>query len=221
MRILVIEDEPRIRAFLARGLEAEGYAVDEAGDGQAGLRREALERHDLVVLDLLLPGIDGLSVLRELQRRRPELPVVIVSARSDLPTKLRGFGLGARDYLSKPFSFDELLARIRVHLSRSGPGARENMLRAGDLTLDLARRQARIGDQVAALSDREFRLLHHLAKHPDEIVSRESLLSEVWGFHFDPSSNVVEVCVRRLRKKLGPDAPIETVRHAGYRLVSA
>jgi two-component system, OmpR family, response regulator len=220
MRILVIEDEPRIRAFLARGLEAEGYAVDEAGDGQAGLRREALEPHDLVVLDLLLPGVDGLSVLHELQRRRPELPVVIVSARSDLPTKLRGFGLGARDYLTKPFSFDELLARVRVHLSHSRR-SNENVLRAGALTLDLARRQAWIGEHVAMLSDREFRLLHHLAQHPGEVISREKLLSEVWGFHFDPASNVVEVCMRRLRKKLGPEAPIETIRHAGYRLVSA
>ncbi len=220
MRILVIEDEPRIRAFLARGLEAEGYAVDEAGDGQAGLRRAGLERHDLVVLDLLLPGMDGLSVLHELQRRRPELPVVIVSARSDLPTKLRGFGLGARDYLSKPFSFDELLARVRVHLAHTRRGD-DSLLRAGELTLDLARRQARIGERVAALSDREFRLLHHLAQHAGEVVSRESLLSDVWGFHFDPSSNVVDVCVRRLRKKLGPGAPIETVRHAGYRLVAA
>jgi DNA-binding response OmpR family regulator len=221
MRILVTEDEPRILSFVARALEAEGFVTDGADDGVQALELARREHYDLVVLDLLLPGMDGLSVLRELQRRRPELPVMIVSARSDLPTKLRGFGLGARDYLSKPFSFDELLARIRVHLSRSGPGTRENMLQAGGLTLDLARRQARIGDQVAALSDREFRLLHHLAKHPDEIVSRESLLSEVWGFHFDPSSNVVEVCMRRLRKKLGPDAPIETVRHAGYRLVSA
>ncbi len=220
MRILVIEDEPRIRAFLARGLEAEGYAVDEAGDGQAALHREAVQPHDLVVLDLLLPGVDGLSVLHELQRRRPELPVVIVSARSDLPTKLRGFGLGARDYLTKPFSFDELLARIRVHLSHTRRGE-ESVLRTGVLTLDLARRQAWIGEHVAMLSDREFRLLHHLARHSGEVVSREKLLSEVWGFHFDPGSNVVEVCMRRLRKKLGPDAPIETVRHAGYRLVSA
>ena len=220
MRILVIEDEPRIRAFLARGLEAEGYAVDEAGDGQAGLHREAAQPHDLVVLDLLLPGVDGLSVLHELQRRRPELPVVIVSARSDLPTKLRGFGLGARDYLTKPFAFDELLARVRVHLSHS-PRGDENVLHAGSLKLDLARRQAWLGEHVAMLSDREFRLLHHLAQHPGEVVSREKLLSEVWGFHFDPGSNVVEVCMRRLRKKLGPEAPIETIRHAGYRLVAA
>jgi DNA-binding response OmpR family regulator len=159
-------------------------------------------------------------VLRELRGRRPELPVVIVSARSDLRTKLRSFELGACDYVAKPFAFDELLARIRVQLRvrRSEDG---NLLRAGDLELDLARRQARIGTRVIDLSDREFRLLHHLAQHAGEVVSRESLLSSVWGYYFDPRSNVVDVCVRRLRKKLGGEAPIETVRHAGYRVTPA
>ncbi len=220
MRILVVEDEPRILAFLKRGLEAEGFTVDGAGDGQAGLRRALGEPYQLVVLDLLMPGLDGLSMLRELQLRRPELPVVILSARSDLQTKLRGFGLGASDYLSKPFSFDELLARVRVHL-RQHQRLDGGLVRAGVVTLDLPRRQARIGDHVAALSDREFRLLHHLVEHPGEVVSRERLLSEIWGYHFDPGSNVVDVCIRRLRKKLGPEAPIETVRHAGYRLAAA
>jgi two-component system copper resistance phosphate regulon response regulator CusR len=222
MRILVIEDEPRILAFLARGLEAEGFLVDGARDGAAGARRASERRYDLVILDLLLPKLDGLSVLRNLQADRPELPVVIVSARSDLPTKLRGFGLGASDYVSKPFSFDELLARVRAQL-RNGRrnGGSDNVVRAGKLTLDLARREARLGELVAELSDREFRLLHHLVLHQGEIVSRERLLSDVWGYHFDPRSNVVDVCVRRLRKKLGSDAPIETVRHGGYRLTAA
>jgi two-component system copper resistance phosphate regulon response regulator CusR len=221
MRILVIEDEPRILAFLARGLEAEGFAVDGAGDGPAGLRQAVAGRYDLVVLDLLLPKLDGLAVLREIQRRRPELPVVIVSARSDLQTKLRGFGLGACDYVSKPFSFDELLARIRAQLRHGRWAGNGNVVHAGTLTLDLARRQARLGDVVAELSDREFRLLHHLVRHQGEVVSRERLLSDVWGYHFDPRSNVVDVCVRRLRQKLGADAPIETVRHGGYRLSAA
>jgi two-component system copper resistance phosphate regulon response regulator CusR len=221
MRILVIEDEPRILAFLARGLEAEGFLVRAAANGPEGLTRALNDPCDLVILDLLLPGIDGLSLLREVQCRRPELPVVIVSARSDLQTKLRGFGLGASDYLAKPFSLDELVARIRVQLRRKRSGNGSNVLRAGTLTLDLARRQARFGAVVTDLSDREFRLLHHLVEHTGEVVSRERLLSEVWGYHFDPRSNVVEVCVRRLRKKLGPEAPIETVRHAGYRLTAA
>ena len=168
-----------------------------------------------------LPRLDGLTVLRELQQRRPELPVVIVSARADLETKLRGFGLGACDYVSKPFSLDELLARIRAQLRRGHWGGDGNVLSAGALTLDLARRQARLGEVVAELSDREFRLLHHLVRHQGEVVSRERLLSDVWGYHFDPHSNVVDVCVRRLRKKLGAGAPIETVRHGGYRLTPA
>jgi two-component system, OmpR family, response regulator len=221
MRLLIIEDEPRILAFLARGMQAEGFAVDAAGTGPAGLERALSQSYDVVLLDLLLPGLDGLSVLRELQRRLPDLPVVIVSARSDLPTKLRGFGLGASDYLAKPFSFDELVARVRVQLRRRSRATESGVLSVGSLTLDLARRQARIGDLVTDLSDREFRLLHHLVEHAGEVVSRERLLSEVWGYHFDPCSNVVDVCVRRLRKKLGAKAPIETIRHAGYRLSAA
>jgi DNA-binding response OmpR family regulator len=221
MQILVIEDEPRILAFLARGLEAEGFRVDAADTGPMGLRQALASSYDAVILDLLLPGLDGLTILRELQQHVPELPVVIVSARSDLPTKLRGFGLGASDYLAKPFALDELVARLRVQLRRHAAKHDESLVRAGMLTLDLARRQARIGELVADLSDREFRLLHHLVEHAGTIVSRERLLSEVWGYHFDPGSNVVEVCVRRLRKKLGEDAPIETVRHAGYRVRAA
>jgi DNA-binding response OmpR family regulator len=221
MRILVVEDEPRILGFLTRGLEAEGFSVDAARDGVDALRRARRELYDLVLLDLLLPGLDGLSVLHELGSLHPELPVVIVSARSDLPTKLRGFGLGASDYLSKPFSFDELVARIRVALRRARQGENGHVLRAGTLVLDLARREARLGAITAHLSDREFRVLHHLVEHRGEVISRERLLSEVWGYHFDPGSNVVDVCIRRLRKKLGDAAPIETIRHAGYRLTAA
>ena len=221
MRILVIEDEPRILAFLSRGLQAEGFLVDGAGDGPAGLTRALAGRYDLVVLDLLLPRLGGLDVLRQLQRKRPELPVVIVSARSDLPTKLRGFGLGASDYVAKPFSFDELLARVRAQLRGRRGSGEGNVVRAGKLSLDLARREARLGELSADLSDREFRVLHHLVRHQGEVVSRERLLSDVWGYHFDPRSNVVDVCVRRLLQKLGSDAPIETVRHGGYRLTEA
>jgi len=222
VRILVIEDEPRILDFVSRGLEAEGFSVVGARDGQEGLRAAQNVRCDLVILDLLLPKLDGLSVLRALEAKHPEVPVVIVSARADLTTKLNGFGLGARDYLTKPFSFDELLARIRVHLRRPEETSNNgHVLRAGALALDLARRQAQLGDQRIDLSDREFKLLHSLLECAGEVVSRERLLSEVWGYHFDPRSNVVDVCIRRLRKKLGPGSPIETVRHAGYRLAQA
>jgi len=220
MKILVIEDEARILSFLARGLEAEGYRVEGASDGRDGLVRAVQEEWDLVLLDLMLPGLDGLDLIDTLHRRRPKLPVLILSARADLPTKLRGFELGASDYVSKPVALDELLARVRVQLRRPHPDDGGTSLRSGSLVLDLARRQASLGDVVCDLSDREFRLLHHLVLHAGEVISRERLLSEVWGYTFDPGSNVVEVCVRRLRKKLGPESPIETVRHAGYRLAA-
>ncbi|MGE5273417.1 MAG: response regulator transcription factor [Verrucomicrobiota bacterium] len=221
MRILVIEDEARIRSFLARGLEAEGYSVEGAADGNAGLALALEPSWDLVVLDLLLPGRSGLDVLRQLHRDRPGLPVLILSARSDLPTKLRGFELGAADYLAKPFSLAELIARVRVQLRKTASVDESgNLVGGGRLTLDLARRQARMNGTVYDLADREFRLLHHLLLHEGEVVSRERLLADVWGYGFNPGSNVVDVSVRRLRKKLGPDAPIQTVRHAGYRLVA-
>jgi DNA-binding response OmpR family regulator len=221
MKILVIEDEPRILEFLRLGLEAEGFTVDGVEDGIAGLAAALTEPYELVVLDLLLPRLDGLRLLAELRSARPDLPVLVLSARSDLPTKLRSFDLGADDYLSKPFSFDELAARVRVHVRRSRDTGRGDKLRVGGLSLDLARRRAETATYGIDLSDREFRLLYHLASHAGEVVSRERLLSEVWGYSFDPGSNVVDVCVRRLRKKLGPTCPIETVRHAGYRLASA
>ncbi|HEY2316921.1 MAG TPA: response regulator transcription factor [Solirubrobacteraceae bacterium] len=219
MRILVVEDEARIRAFLARAFAAEGFVVDVVADGEQGLERALAGDYDGVILDLLLPGQGGLEVLRQLQLRQHDLPVLILSARSDIPTKLRGFELGAVDYIVKPFSLDELLARVRLHMRRasgasSGDGG---VLRVGVLALDLARRQAWMGQTVADLADREFRLLHFLMLHPGEVISRQRLLSEVWGFDFDPRSNVVDVCVRRLRRQLGPQAPIETVRNAGYR----
>jgi two-component system, OmpR family, copper resistance phosphate regulon response regulator CusR len=217
MRMLVVEDEARIRAFLARAFEAEGFTVDVVEDGEEGLTLALNGSYEFVLLDLLLPGRDGLDFLKELHQQRPELPVLILSARTDLATKLRGFELGAVDYVAKPFSLDELLARTRVQLRRAHLADDRNVLRAGRLVLDLARRQASVGETVADLSDREFRLLHFLMLHVGEVISRQRLLSEVWGFDFDPRSNVVDVCVRRLRRQLGPDAPIETVRNAGYR----
>jgi DNA-binding response OmpR family regulator len=221
LRILVVEDESRILAFVARGLESEGFTVDVAVDGVQALRSTRAARYDVVVLDLMLPRIDGLAVLRDLRQHHPDLPVLILSARSDLATKLRGFELGAHDYLVKPFALDELIARIRVHLRHAAGNVDDHVVEVGSLHLDLARRQARVGEHVADLSDREFRLLRELAIHAGEVLSRERLLAEVWGYQFDPRSNVVEVSMRRLRKKLGDEAPIETIRHAGYRLKTA
>ena len=191
--------------------------MDVVGDGELGLARALAGHYDLVILDLMLPGRSGLDALRELHREKSDLPVLILSARSDLPIKLQSFELGAVDYVAKPFSLDELLARARVQLRRARVVDDGAMIRVGTLVLDLARRQARVGDKLADLSDREFRLLHFLMQHVGQVVSRERLLAEVWGYDFDPGSNVVDVCVRRLRRRLGPDAPIETVRNAGYR----
>ncbi|HTU86790.1 MAG TPA: response regulator transcription factor, partial [Solirubrobacteraceae bacterium] len=176
MRILIVEDEARIRAFLARAFEAEGFGVDVVGDGELGLARALAGQYDLVILDLMLPGLSGLDALRELHREKSDLPVLILSARSDLPIKLQSFELGAVDYVAKPFSLDELLARARVQLRRSRVADEGTMIRVGTLVLDLARRQARVGDKVADLSDREFRLLHFLMQHFGQVVSRERLL---------------------------------------------
>jgi two-component system copper resistance phosphate regulon response regulator CusR len=217
MRVLIVDDETRIRSFLARAFEAEGWTVEVAADGERGLARAAAGGCDLLILDLMLPRRDGFETLDELQRLQPTLPVLILSARRDLATKLRGFELGAVDYVAKPFSLDELLARARVHVRRGKPGDDSSEIRAGRVVLDVTGRRARVGDTVAELSDREFRLLQFLMQHAGEVVSRERLLSEVWGYDFDPRSNVVDVCVRRLRRRLGPDAPIETVRNGGYR----
>jgi two-component system, OmpR family, copper resistance phosphate regulon response regulator CusR len=219
VRVLVVEDEARIREFISNGLAAEGIATQGARSGAEAVNGSLTGHFDLVLLDLVLPGLSGLQVLEQLQRERPELPVIIVSARDDLSTKLRAFELGAKDYLVKPFSLDELLARIRVHLGPARPRA-SDVVRAGRLELDVSRRRARVGEAETDLTDREFWLLHYFALHPGEVLSRERLLSAVWGYHFSPGSNVVDVSIRRLRRKLGPTTPIETLRNAGYRLVT-
>jgi two-component system, OmpR family, copper resistance phosphate regulon response regulator CusR len=219
MDILVVEDEPRVSTLLARAFAAEGFRVDVAENGRVGFARAITGHYDLVVLDLVLPHVDGMTLLREVAARRPEMPVVILSARADLSTRLRGFRLGACDFVAKPFSHQELLARVRVHLSHSAVGD-EVLMRAAGLVLDLGRRQARVGARLVDLSEREFRVLHHLVRNAGDVVSRDSIIADVWGTSCDPRSNVVDVCVRRLRRKLGADAQIETVRHGGYRVAA-
>jgi DNA-binding response OmpR family regulator len=217
-RILVVEDETRIIDFLARGLSADGMTVDWAQTGPSAIKMTLEQRYDLVLLDLVLPQLNGLAVLERIQDARPELPVIVVSARGDVATKLKAFELGARDYVEKPFSLDELLARMRVHLF--APLERRSVLKAGRLELELATREARVGSVSTSLSDREFRVLRYLAEHAGQAVSRERLLSEVWGYAFDPGSNVIDVCIRRIRRRLGDASPIETVRNVGYRIAS-
>jgi two-component system copper resistance phosphate regulon response regulator CusR len=215
MRILVVEEEPQARSFLVRAFAAEGFSVDHLGDVMHALPHALAHSFDLVIMDVGRSSAERLSVLPEFQARLPELPVMVLSGSDHLPTKLETFKMGVVDYVTKPFSIDELLARARVHLYR---GKNVNRLQVGSLALDERSREAHINGSVTSLSDREFGVLRHLLVHAGQVVSRERLLSDVWGYDFDPETNVVDVCVRRLRRRLGPDAPIETVRNAGYRI---
>jgi DNA-binding response OmpR family regulator len=220
-RLLVVEDEPGIRGMLVRALEAAGYGIDSAGDGESGLLRALTGDYQLVILDLVLPRADGWQVLSQLRRSRPGQPVLVLSCLSDVTAKVSCLDMGAQDYLTKPFSLDELLARVRVQL-RGEPGRDHQaggVLRSGALSLDLARMQADAGPGPVSLTRLEILLLRELMEHQGEIVPTGLLLASVWGIDFDPGSNVVGVCVRRLRSKLGFGL-IETVRGAGYRLVA-
>ena len=219
-RVLVVDDEPRIVSFVSRALSAEGFQVDGAHDGIRALELAKTGRYELVVLDLLLPHLNGISVLRDLLESRPDQRVLVLSALSDVETKVRCLEFGASDYLSKPFSLAELIARVRARLRQPSAGPRHRVLRGGALTLDLTRRVVEAEGNHIALSEREFLLLEYLMRQDGEVCSREHLLSEVWGYSFDPGSNLVDVCVGRLRSKLGGDV-IETVRNVGYRFNAA
>ena len=214
--ILVIDDEQRILNFVRRGLEAEGMAVDCAREGEEGLHLALTNVYDLVVLDLVMPGLDGHAVLRRILERKPSQPVLILSALNDTASKVSCLERGAEDYISKPFSLEELLARVRARL-RTAARSTQTRLSAGSLSLDLIRRQADAGSGPIRLAEREFLLLGELLRNAGHAVSKERLLSSVWGYHFDPGSNVVDVYVRRLRAKLGSGS-IVTVRGVGYRI---
>jgi len=215
--VLVIDDEPRIAAFVARALEENGLTVAQVTDGSAGLAAVAATPFDLVVLDLMMPGLNGQGVLRNLRHEHPHQRVLVLSALSDVESKVRCLELGAADYLVKPFALAELVARVWARLRDVGGHGETRVLRAGRITLDLQRRTADSGDGPVGLTAREFLLLKYLLSNAGDVCSRSDLLSEVWGYGFDPGTNVVDVCVRRLRCKLGSEA-IETVRHAGYRI---
>jgi DNA-binding response OmpR family regulator len=214
-RILIAEDEHGISSFLDGGFRAAGFATTVVEDGSSARALARTGEFDLMVLDLGLPTRDGLSVLEELRRQGKRLPVIILTARSELDDMVGGLDRGADDYVTKPFRFEELLARVRARL-RDG-GAEETELRAGDVALDLLTRRARRGDRDVELSAREFALAEMFFRNPGHVLSREQLLSRVWGYDYDPGSNVVDVYVGYLRKKLG-DEVIETVRGMGYRL---
>jgi DNA-binding response OmpR family regulator len=214
-RILIVEDEPRIAAFVSRGLEAAGYSTAISDDGAEALDRALRPDIDLVLLDVGLPTMDGFEVLRELRGRGSVVPVIMLTARSSTRDTVEGLDAGANDYMSKPFTFDELLARVRSRL-RESAGPSSTSLIHGDIVLDILGRRATVDGREVELSAREFALAEQFLRNPGHVLSREQLLSRVWGLDFDPGSNVVDVYVRYLRGKLGPHH-IATVRGAGYR----
>lgn len=219
MRILVVEDEALIADFVQRGLRAEGFSVACTPDGEQGMQRALDDDVELVILDLMLPGRDGLSVLDAIRRARPMLPVIILSARAEVPDRVAGLDAGATDYLVKPFSFDELVARVRAHLRRADPVEAANVEAAG-IRADLLTRRVTCDGRALALSPREFELLVYFLRHAGRVLSRPQILAAVWRYQFDPGTNVVDVYVRHLRRKLagcGRSDCIETVRLVGYR----
>lgn len=215
-RILIAEDEERIATFVQKGLNSKGFVTKVVGDGQSAYKEASSRLHDMLILDIGLPDMDGLTVLHRLREERVDIPVIILSARSSVNDKVAGLVGGADDYLPKPFAFEELLARVRLRL-RSHVLEDQSVLKAGGLILDLRTRRALVDGVAKDLSAREFALAETLCRHRDQVLSREQLLSQVWGFDFDPGSNVVDVYIRYLRKKLGAER-IETVRGMGYRM---
>jgi DNA-binding response OmpR family regulator len=217
-RILIAEDEPRLASFLEKGLRAAGYATTVCEDGitAAAIARDS--EFDLVVLDIGLPGQDGFAVLRELRSAGQRLPVLVLTARDEIADTITGLDLGADDYVTKPFVFEELLARVRARLRTGAPGERPELtLEAGGIRLDVRTRRAEAGGDEVELTAKEFSLLETFLRHPGQVLSREQLLSHVWGYDFDPGSNVVDVYVGYLRRKLGAER-FETARGMGYRL---
>jgi len=219
-RILIAEDEPRLSSFLEKGLRAAGYATTVCHDGDRCAELARDRDFDLLVLDVGLPGQDGFSVLRGLRGRGERLPVLLLTARSEVEDTVAGLEGGADDYMTKPFVFDELLARVRARLRAEPRGDEGLAVEHADLRLDLRRRTATVGAEEVELTAKEFALLETFLRHPGHVLSREQLLSQVWGYDFDPGSNVVDVYVGYLRRKLGTER-FETVRGMGYRLRSA
>ncbi|HMO00235.1 MAG TPA: response regulator transcription factor [Miltoncostaeaceae bacterium] len=213
--ILIVEDEERIASFVDKGLRSSGFATAIAGDGESGLAMAASGRFDLVVLDLGLPDIDGIEVLRRMRGRGMNAPVVILTARDGVHSTVEGLEGGADDYVTKPFRFEELLARIRARL-RSGTET-PSVLEAGDARLDLRTRKIHVGDRTEELTAREFALAEMLFRHPGQVLSREQILDRVWGYDHDPRSNIVDVYIGYLRRKLGKEM-IRSERGMGYRL---
>lgn len=220
MRVLVVEDQPKIASFIQKGLEEQGMTVDLCHDGDQGFQLATTAPYDVIVLDIMLPGRDGLSILRYLREQKNGVPVLLLTARDSLSERVEGLNLGADDYLTKPFYVEELIARLHTIVRRtSGQGL--NLVQVGDLRLDLVKREViREGDQIV-LTTREFELLEYLMRSPGRVFTRIQICEHVWNYHFDPQTNLVDVYIKRLRKKI--DQPYETklihtVRGVGYRI---
>jgi DNA-binding response OmpR family regulator len=219
VRALLIEDDPTLAEFVAQGLREAGFVVDAATDGEHGLRTALATPFDVAVIDLMLPGRDGLSIIETMRARDVRTPVLILSARHTVDDRVRGLQAGGDDYLVKPFAFAELLARVRALVRRATPASEPTRLVVGDLTLDLLTRRVERASAVLDLRPREFALLEYLMRHPGQVLSKTMILSHVWGYSFDPNTNVVDVLVSRLRDKLDRPFPVRmlhTVRGVGY-----
>lgn len=223
MRALIVEDDEKIASFVAKGLRQAGFAVDVALDGQKGLRLGLNEPYDVGIVDIMLPALDGLSLIRELRRNKRRLPVIILSAKRSVEDRVKGLQIGGDDYLVKPFSFSELLARIEALLRRSSPAEESGRLSIGDLSMDLMTREVSRAGRRIELQPREFSLLEYLMRNAGRVVSKTMVLEHVWDYNFDPQTNVVDVLVCRLRNKVDRDFEpklIHTIRGVGYVLRS-
>lgn len=220
MNILLVEDEKKIVDFVCSGFREQGFTVDCSNDGNDGFAKANTRDYDSIVLDIMLPGRDGLSILKELRKTGKTTPVLLLTARNGLDERVEGLNLGADDYLAKPFFVEELIARLYA-LQRRVSGERQNILAVGDLRLDRISREVHWHGQSVDLTGREFNLIEYLMRSPGRVFTRTQILEHVWGYDFDPSTNVVDVCIQRIRKKIGAadngGSPIESVRGVGYR----
>lgn len=217
VRILVVEDDPKIGSFVVKGLKQAGFAVDIASDGERGLELASITNYDAAVVDILLPKLDGLSLVRRLRAETMRVPVIFLSARASVDDRVRGLQAGADDYLTKPFAFSELLARVQALIRRASQTPEPVRLTVGDLTLDLMNREATRAGQRIDLQSREFALLEYLMRNAGRVVTKTMILEHVWDYSFDPQTNVVDVLVHRVRAKVDPDkALIQTLRGVGY-----
>ena len=219
MRVLVVEDDAKIASFITKGLEQAGFAVDHAADGEDGLFMATSAPYDAAVIDIMLPGRDGLSVIAAMRQAKLATPVIILSAKHSVEDRIRGLQTGSDDYLVKPFTFAELLARVQALIRRSSRVTEPNRLTVGDLSVDLVTRETVRSGQTIELQPREFSLLEYLMRHSGRVVSKTMILEHIWNYHFDPQTNVVDVLVCRLRNKIDRDYEqrlIHTIRGVGY-----